>query len=294
MLVGFAAMLLLVYTVAVAIEDSENLNVLTLMETCPAWLIGPALASLLAAYMSTMDTHMNWGASYLINDFYKPYVKPNQSAKHYVYASHIATVVIALAGLVATSRLSSIIQGWGMVFGLMSGMGIVGILRWTWWRVTAWTEIGCMIGAGLATGAMQLFAPDVLFPFTLLFIVPISMLSAAIGTFAFSAEPRNVLVAFANRVRPPGPGWRRVTQTRNVECGTQRELDAHLRYRAEGLLRPTICWLMGTAAIYCAMFGVGDLLLKSKLRGTGLCATAVVLTVVVGLIYRSNEMRTED
>ena len=185
-----------------------------------------------------------------------------------------------------------------------------------------------MIGAGLATGAMQLFAPDVLFPFTLLSIVPVSMLGAAIGTFAFSAEPRNVLVAFANRVRPPGPGWivpmdlpsegpasgfpvivesdephqsperqRRVRQMRNaacdelsrVECGMQNEGEAPLRYRAEGLLRPTICWLMGTAAIYCAMFGVGDLLLKSKLRGAGLCAAAAVLVIVVGLIYRSDE-----
>ena len=306
MLVGFAAMLLPVYSTAEAIEDPEKLYVLTLLETCPAWLIGPALASLLAAYMSTMDTHMNWGASYLVNDFYKPYVKPHESAKHYVYASHIATVVIALAGLIATSQLSSIIQGWGMVFGLLSGMGIVGILRWTWWRVTAWTEIGCMIGAGLATGAMQLFAPDVLFPFTLLSIVPVSMLGAALGTFAFSAEPRNVLVAFVNRVRPPGPGWIVPMDLPSegpasgfpviVESDEphqsperQRRADEQIRYRAEGLLRPTMCWLMGTAAIYCAMFGVGDLLLKSKLRGAGLCAAAAVLVVVVGLIYRSDE-----
>ncbi len=309
MLVGLAAMLLPVYSTAEAIEDPEKLYVLTLLETCPAWLIGPALASLLAAYMSTMDTHMNWGASYLINDFYKPYVKPYECAKHYVYASHIATVVIALAGLVATSRLSSIIQGWGMVYGLLSGMGIVGILRWTWWRVTAWTEIGCMIGAGLATGAMQLFAPDVLFPFTLLFIVPISMLGAAIGTFAFAAEPRDVLVAFANRVRPPGPGWIVPADLPSegpasglpviVESDEdhqsperQRRADEQIQYRAEGLLRPTICWLMGTAAIYCAMFGVGDLLLKSKLRGAGLCAAAAVLAVAVGLIYHSD--KSED
>ena len=67
------------------------------------------------------------------------------------------------------------------------------------------------------------------------------------------------------------------------------EVETHLRYRAEGLLRPTMCWLMGTAAIYCAMFGVGDLLLKSKLRGAGLCAAAAVLVIVVGLIYRSDE-----
>ena len=173
-----------------------------------------------------------------------------------------------------------------------------------------------MIGAGFATGAMQLFAPEVQVPFNLLFIVPISMLGAAIGTFAFPAEPRNVLVAFANRVRPPGPGWI-IPKDLPSEGPTsgfpiivegdedhqsperQRWVEEQLRYRAEGLLRPTMCWLMGTAAIYCAMFGVGDLLLKSTVRGAGLCAAAVVLAVVVGLIYRSDEaecsgLRTED
>jgi len=161
--------------------------------------------------------------------------------------------------------------------------------------VTAWTEVGCMIGAGLATGAMQLFAPNVLFPFTLLFIVPVSMLGAAIGTFAFAAEPRNILVAFANRVRPPGPGWiipKNLPSEghRNDQSPKRRRrVDEQIGYRVESLLRPTICWLMGTAAIYCAMFGVGDLLLKSRLRGAGLCAAAVVLAAMVGLIYRSDE-----
>ena len=314
-LVGMAVMLLPVYADSDK-SDPEKFYVLAILEACPAWLIGPALASLLAAYMSTMDTHLNWGASYLVNDFYKPYVNPNESPKHYIYASHVATVVIALAGLVATSRLGSIIQGWGILYGLLSGMGIVGILRWLWWRVTAWTEIGCMIGAGLATGAMQLFAPHVLFPFTLVVIVPVSVLGAAIGTFAFAPEPRNILVNFANRVRPPGPGWNipidlpsdapvsgfpviveheedppspesaaaeRVSQARNAEYGMGSE------NAREGLLRPTICWAMGTAAIYCAMFGVGDLLLKSKVRGAGLCAAALVLAIVVGLIYRSDD-----
>ncbi len=163
-----------------------------------------------------------------------------------------------------------------------------------------------MIGAGLATGAMQAFAPDVTVPFTLLFIVPISMLGAVIGTFAFSAEPRNVLVAFANRVRPPGPGWLVPADLPSEGPASgfsvivqgdedhqsperQRRVDQQIRYRVEGLLRPTVCWLMATAAIYCAMFGVGDLLLKSKLRGAGLCTAAVVLAVVVGLVYRSDE-----
>ena len=159
-----------------------------------------------------------------------------------------------------------------------------------------------MVGAGLATGAMQLFAPQIEFPFTLLVIVPSSMVGGAIGTFAFAAEPRNILVAFASRVRPPGPGWNipmdlpgvdhpEPWASAHADLRTERT-SQHEGYEPlprEGLLRPTICWLMGTAAIYCAMFGVGDLLLKSKLRGAGLLLGAVVLAIAVGAIIRSGE-----
>lgn len=261
--------------------DAEKVYVFTILQKIPSWLIGPALVALLAAYMSTVNTHLNWGASYLINDYYKPYVRPGELDAHYVYAGKIATVLIALVGLAVTWYMHSIQQGWDIVFGLLSGMGVVGILRWLWWRISAWTELGCMIGAGLATGAVQMLQghyPQLVVPFSFLVIVPVSLIGAAIGTFAFAPEPRDVLVAFARRVRPPGPGWRNIPT-----IATHLEPAPHA---GGGLGRATICWLMGTAAIYCALFGIGDVLLKSRIRGMGLCVAALLLALIVGFIYR--------
>ena len=173
-----------------------------LLDSAPTWLIGPALASLLAAYMSTVDTHLNWSASYLINDCYMPYISPGRSDKHYVRASYIATVGIALAGVLMTGIMESIVEGWGLIAGLLSGMGIVGILRWLWWRVTAWTELGCMLSAGAATLVIDQWFSTVKFPETLLYIVPVSLLGAVIGTFAFAPEPRQLLFDFYQSTEP--------------------------------------------------------------------------------------------
>ncbi len=150
-------------------------------------------------------------------------------------------------------------------------------MRWLWWRVTAWTELGCMLAAGAATITMHFRFNQVEFPFTLLVIVPVALLGAAIGTFAFAPEPSEVLLSFVGKVRPPGPGWRRL----RMEHGAPKSGAA-----STSLLRPTICWVLSTASIYCALFGVGDLLLKSKLRGACLCALAAGLAIAVGKVYR--------
>jgi len=257
--------------------DPETAYLRVALETAPRWLVGPALASLLAAYMSTVDTHLNWSASYLIHDGYRAYLRPGRSERHYVIASRLATVLVALTGIGATLLMRSIVGGWGLIAGLLSGMGIVGILRWTWWRVTAWTEIGCMLGAGLATTALHFFAPSFPFPQNLLVIVPVAMAGAAIGTFAFAPEPAEVLRAFVRTVRPPGPGWARFRTG-----GGDGE-----RSRDPGVARSAAGWALGTASIYLAMFGVGDLLLRGTALGLALCAGAAILAIVSARIATS-------
>jgi len=151
-----------------------------------------------------------------------------------------------------------------------------------------------MLAAGVATLGMHFGAASVEFPFTLLVIVPAALTGAAIGTFAFKPEPLDILIKFFNKVRPPGPGWNLSNEPRGFPLYEQNQESSAtpgepLQQKPtgrEGLLRPTFCWIMGTIAIYFAMFGVGDLLLKSKLRGVGLVAAAVVLAIVVGLASR--------
>ncbi|MCG3138357.1 MAG: Sodium/glucose cotransporter [Phycisphaerae bacterium] len=272
------------------VETAEPTYIQLMLETCPQWLIGLALVSLLAAYMSTVNTQLNWSASYLINDLYMPYLNPGRSDRHYVRASHLATLLVALIGAGVTLQMKSIFGGWSIVIDLMAGMGVVGILRWLWWRVTAWTEIGCMLGAGLSTVLTKvfapaladlhpLFAPQPTMPFTLLITVPVALLGALIGTFAVRAEPAEVLRAFVQRVQPPGPGWVRWRDEHTV---------------GQSIRRPLLLWGLATIAIYTALFGVGDLLLKSTGRGSLLCALSLLLALIVGYFFRLNPAAAES
>ncbi len=272
-LVGLCALKL--FGPATSAAQAEHSYIRTLLHTVPRWMIGPALASLVAAYMSTVDTHLNWSASYVVNDFYRPYLKPDAPARHYVRVSRMVIVAIAVAGTIMTYVMTSIVQGWGMVSGLLAGMGVVGVLRWLWWRITAWSELGCMSGAGVATLVMHRTFPEMVFPSNLLVIVPCALLGAVLGTYGCAPEPRDVLLRFVERVRPPGPGWRSV-RGEGPAAGDPG-----------GLLRPAGCWLVGSASVYCAMFGLGDVLLKSAVRGGVLCGLAVLGAVAVGLMVRT-------
>lgn len=263
-----------------AAGDPEKAYLEVMLQRCPSWLIGPALASLLASYMSTINTHLNWGASFVINDLYVPYLNRGRSTTHYVWASRAATVVVALGGVTATLYMDRITSGWELFFSLASGMGLVRIARWLWWRVTAWTEIGCMAATAGCTWAVDHFgsqiavlAPFVDYPFNLLIVVPASVVGALIGTYAVHPEPQDVLRHFAQRVQPPGPGWRRVRGRTTATSGS-------------ALLRPAVCWVLSTTAMFAAMFGVGELLLGTTSQGLALCAGAAVLAVATGLIYR--------
>jgi len=108
---------------------------------------GFMLAGFAAAYMSTVATHLNWGASYLVNDFYKRFVKRDASEAHYVAVSRAATVLLFLGSIAVTSQLSSVEKAWELLLALGAGTGLVLILRWYWWRINAWSEISAMVAS---------------------------------------------------------------------------------------------------------------------------------------------------
>src|SRR5438477_11453221 len=118
------------------------------------------MAGFAAAYMSTVGTQLNWGASYLVNDFYKRFLKPNESEKHYVTVARIATVFLFIASIGVTSQLSSIERAWRFLLALGAGTGLVLILRWYWWRINAWSEISAMIASFvISLSALALVTP---------------------------------------------------------------------------------------------------------------------------------------
>jgi len=244
-----------------------------LMEFLPVGLRGMMIASLFAAFMSTMDTQLNWGASYLINDFYRRFIKKDASDRHYVLASRIAMVMIAVIGGVLAYRSESIADLWRFLFTLTSGMGLVMLLRWYWWRINAWSEIsalftGCVVATVLElhpdfTGAEQ-------YALRLVITLLVSTAVWVTVTFMTSPVPAEQLKEFYRRVRPGAGWWGPII----------RQLpEVHVERRG---WRDLGCWISGVVCVYCAMFGIGKLVLGEYLYGTlfliaGAVAAAVVL-----------------
>src|SRR5204862_67658 len=129
------------------LADKEAGYVQAFVDLLPTPWRGFMMAGFAAAYMSTVATHLNWGASYLVNDFYKRFLKTDGDQRHYVAVSRAATVLLFLASIAVTSQLASIEKAWELLLALGAGTGLVLILRWYWWRINAWSEISAMIAS---------------------------------------------------------------------------------------------------------------------------------------------------
>ena len=173
----------------------------------PPGLLGLLLASLLAAFMSTIDTHINWGSSYLVNDVYRRFLRPQAGQRELVRVSRVTVVALSVLAVLVASQISSIEKAWKFFVALGAGLGLPAMLRWVWWRVNAWTEI---VGMSVATfTAFGLYAsfPDVRDEYLLVVIVAVSTAAALAATFLTRPTPAHTLERFVRRVRPPG-WWR--------------------------------------------------------------------------------------
>ncbi len=251
--------------------DKESGYVHAFVDLLPTPWKGVMMAGFAAAYMSTVGTHLNWGASYLVNDFYKRFLKPNETDHHYVKVGRIATVLLFIASIGVTSQLSSIEQAWRFLLALGAGTGLVLILRWYWWRINAWSEISAMLASfAVSTICFQVvpqrFAKgDPNSDATIMLItVAVSTVVWLAVTFMTKPEPDEVLDSFYRRVRPGGPGWRRVAE----RAGFGAE-------GIEGGVLPWTNWIAGIVAVYCTLFGIGKIVFGESTMGLILLAIAV-------------------
>ena len=248
-----------------------------MLEYLPTGLLGLMLTAFLAAFMSTIDTHLNWGASYLVNDFYKRFFKPEAADRHYVGASRISVVVIMLVAGVTSLFMDSIAGAWKFLIALNAGIGLVQILRWYWWRINAWSEIAAMVtSAVVSTIVFTLPHTKDNFAYQMLIIVPISTLTWLVTTLVTSPVSEERLVSFYQRVRPNGGWWGRIPSLANVQPMEESGMPALLN------------WVLGSAFVYCALFGFGKLLLG--FYGTGVLFLLIAL-ITGGLIYRGLSAR---
>ncbi|MCG3156020.1 MAG: hypothetical protein DKINENOH_02628 [bacterium] len=233
----------------------------------PPGLLGLLIAVFLAAYMSTIASQISWGTSYLINDFYRRFIKREASEKHYVLISRFGIALIVIISLVVTRLLTTISGAWEFIINASAGMGAVLILRWFWWRINAWSEIAAMI------------APLVIYPLARAWGMqpPLTLYPVVLGTtitwlaVTFLSPPvkRDVLLKFYEKVHPGGRGWKPVA---DQLPGVQSD---------SGFGRLFACWISGVALIYGVLFGLGNLLFGKFLLALLFFAVAAAAVFII-------------
>jgi solute:Na+ symporter, SSS family len=261
-LVGLASMVL--YP---TIADKEAGYAMVIRDHLPPGWRGLLLGAFFAAYMSTISSQLNWGTSYIVNDFYRRFVQREASEQHYVWMARVTTLGLMIISGVVTFYLESIRQAWEFVLESGAGIGLVLILRWYWWRINAWSEISAMIAAALGYAVVKAFTALV-FPYTLLAVVAWTTACWITVTLLTAPEPDAHLVSFYQKTHPDGPGWKRIAALAGAP--------------PPGPLGSLFLqWGAGVVVVYAALFGIGHVLLGSMMTAITYFAFAVVGLLVL-------------
>jgi Na+/proline symporter len=251
----------------------------------PAGWVGLMLGGLVAANSSTILTHLNWGASYLVHDFYRRFLNPGQGEKHYVLAGRLATILLFVASSCLVFALDTAKQSFNIILQIGAGTGLLYLMRWFWWRVTAWCEIVAMSSS---------FGISVLFLILSKWGVTMDNYQQLLITVAFTTVcwlataylgPRTdtaTLVSFYKKIHPFGPGWRRVRLLAGIP-----EAEAAAWAQHENIPLSLLGWSTGCVVIWSALFAVGNFLYGRMGYAVALLAVLLVSgTVLVRVINR--------
>jgi SSS family solute:Na+ symporter len=241
-LVGLSAIIL--YP-ELASNQKELGYVYAMRDFLPNGLRGLLLAAFFAAYMSTISTQLNWGASYLVNDLYSRFITKSENEKSLVKVSRIATIVLMILSLYITSILGTIENAWNFIIECGAGLGLVLILRWYWWRINVWSEIVATIVPFIAY-AISIFILKFEFPHSFFFTVSITTISWVLVTFLTKPESNQILQQFYDKVRPAG-AWGKFSKESK-----------------QSLVAPFVCWIAGIALVYNVLFGIGNILFYNQ------------------------------
>ncbi len=235
------------------LADPEVGYIKVWVDYLPGALRGFMLAAFAAAYMSTIATNLNWGASYIVNDFYRRFLVRDSDEKHYVRVSKQVTLALMVLGAAVSYIMHSVAGGWSLLVNIGAGTGAVYLLRWFWWRINAWSEIAAMATAAATSIALQFVTLPVseanAFGVSILITVGITTVVWIVATFATAPEPDSKLLEFYRRVRPAAAGWKHIAalapELEPVHDGYYNLLD----------------WLLGCLMVYMCLFGIGKIVL---------------------------------
>lgn len=254
----------------------------------PSGLLGLVLASLAAAYMSTISTHLNWGASYVVNDFYKQ-VNPQASERHLVNVGRFTTVILMVISAIIALLLTNALQLFDIILMFGAGTGLIFILRWFWWRINAWTEISAMIASGVISilltftplgdvmfGESGMLAGYLKFPF----VVLCSTIIWLAVTYLTQPEENEVLYKFYKKTQPGGPGWKKVLTDAQADKINLQEPNEKW-----SVPNGVLAMVIGCIAIYSCMFSIGNFVYGNYQLALILLAVMVVFALLLKRIW---------
>ncbi len=259
---------------------------LMMTQLLPSGLLGLMVASMIAAFMSTVDTHINYGASFMVNDLYRRFIKKGASMKHYVRASQISTVLMLAFAVFVAYNLNSVKQAWYYLAMLTAGYGFLIVGRWFWWRINAWSEISALIASGIgSTFFATKFAryvgyygliKDLAYGWKFLITVGFCTVTWVTVTILTKPSTDEQLEKFCRKVKPYPAGWRPIVEK-------HPDIDWN-----PNMWRNIAHWFFGIIAIFSTCFGIGNLIFRNTAAGFYLLALAVV---IFSLIYFTWEER---
>ncbi len=254
----------------------QDLAYPTMLRFLPPGLIGLILASLIAAVMSTISTHLNWGSSYIVNDFYLRFLRPEARDKELVNLGRLSTVGLMLLASLLALLLSSALEAFNILLQIGAGTGLIFILRWFWWRINAWSEISAMAISFIVALYVQLVHPrlfGVALPDAVALVggVGITTLTWVLVTFLTPATDYATLRRFVEKIRPAGRGWDAVKKMAAERGDTMSESPA-----AGQLSLQVLAMVVGCAAIYATLFAMGYWLYGQVLPAGILTAVALL------------------
>jgi uncharacterized sodium:solute symporter family permease YidK len=248
-----------------------------MLKYLPVGFVGLMIGGLLAANTSTILTHLNWGSSYLVHDFYRRFIRRDAPESHYVNAGRLSTVILYVVAALLSLMMTSAQQAFQVILSIGAGTGLIYIARWFWWRVSAWCEIVAMATSLITALAVPAMMPDAGFAITTVVQVGITTVAWLVTAFVGPVTDRATLVSFVRKVKPAGPGWTAVRAEAGV---SDAEVEQENRIGAA-----FVGWIAGCAVIWSSLFAIGNFLYAAG--DPTRMPTALILTgvfVVSGLV----------
>ncbi|MBF0542639.1 MAG: Na+:solute symporter [Nitrospirae bacterium] len=272
------------------LKSPEQGYPMLIVKLLPSGFMGLMLAAMMAAFMSTVNTQINYGASYMVNDIYRRFIKKDGTQRHYVMASRICTVLMLLIALVVAYNLNSVSSAWYFMAMLTAGYGFLIVARWFWWRINAWSEISAMIASGLGSMVLSskvanwLGYSDIIrrYSFGWKFIIIVVFCTAIWVIVTIFTKPCNEahLVIFCKKVKPFKTFW-----------GPIKDKYPDIDW-TQGMGRYVIHWLLGILAIFLVCFGIGNVIFFETIIGIGMIISAVIIFSGIYLTLPAIEGKT--